>query len=105
LARQPDSPDLNFIMGESLLRTQQPEKAIPYLEAALRSQGTMLSAHAALGMALALLHRNKEAIPHLQQALTVDDDGSLHYNLARAYQAAGNAQEAEQTMKQYQEIK
>ena len=105
LVHQPQSAELNFMMGESLLRTQQPDKAIPYLEAALRTQRDMLPAHAALGMALTMLDRQKEAIPHLQQALTLDDDGSLHYNLARAYQAAGNPESAQQTMQQYQQIK
>lgn len=105
LTHQPDSADLNFIMGESLLRTQQPDKAIPYLEAAIRADNSMLAAHAALGMALNLLNRNGEAIPHLEQALGLDDDGSLHYTLARAYRAAGDNQRAQQTMQQYQQIK
>jgi tetratricopeptide (TPR) repeat protein len=105
LVHQPQSAELNFMMGESLWRTQQPDKAIPYLEAALRAEHAMLPAHAALGMALSMLDRHKEAILHLQQALTLDDDGSLHYNLARAYQAAGNAQAAQQMMRQYQQIK
>jgi tetratricopeptide (TPR) repeat protein len=105
LVHQPQSAELNFMMGESLLRMQEPDKAIPYLEAALRTEHDMLPAHAALGMALAMLDRQKEAIQHLQQALTLDDDGSLHYNLARAYKAAGNAQGAQQMMQQYQDIK
>jgi predicted Zn-dependent protease len=105
LADQPNSPELNFIMGDSLWQTQQPDKAIPYLEAALRGQPNMLSAHAALGMALATLDKNSEAIPHLQRAISLDDDGSLHYSLARAYRAAGNADGARQAMEQYQQIK
>lgn len=105
LVHQPQSSELNFMMGESLLRTQQPDKAIVYLEAALRTEHDMLPAHAALGMALTMLDRQQEAVLHLQQALTLDDDGSLHYNLARAYQAAGNPEGARQMMRQYQEIK
>jgi len=105
LAQGPDSADLNFIIGGSLWQTQQPDKAVPYLEAALRKQPDMLAAHAALGMALTLLDKNNEAIPHLQRALTLDDDGSLHYSLARAYRAAGNAEGAQQMMEQYQQIK
>jgi tetratricopeptide (TPR) repeat protein len=105
LAQEPSSPDLNFIVGDSFWQTQQPEKAVPYLETALRMQPDMLSAHAALGMALAMLGKNSEAIPHLQRALSMDDDGSLHYNLARAYRAAGNADGARQAMEQYQQIK
>jgi predicted Zn-dependent protease len=105
LAHSPDSADLNFIIGDSLWQTQQPDKAIPYLETALRTEPKMLQAHAALGMALALLDRSSEAIPHLQEALSLDDDGSLHYNLARAYRAAGNSEGAQQAMEQYQRIK
>jgi tetratricopeptide (TPR) repeat protein len=105
LAHEPNSSDLNFIIGGSLWQTQKPDNAVPYLEAALREQPDMLAAHAALGMALTLLDKNNEAIPHLQRALTLDDDGSLHYSLARAYRAAGNAEGAQQMMQQFQQIK
>ncbi len=98
------SPDLNFIMGESLLRTEQPAQALPYLEAALRANPTMLSAHASLGLALSKLGRGPEAIPHLVKALQLDDDGSLHYQLARAYRQAENTQRFRETMEQYREI-
>ncbi len=105
LARQSDAPDLNFMMGESLWRTQQPEKAVPYLTAALKAEPNLLPAHAALGMVDALLNKNTEAVPHLEKAVSLDDDGSLHYSLARAYQAAGNAEQAKKTMQEYQQIR
>jgi hypothetical protein len=38
------------------------------------------------------------AIPHLEAALDTDDDGSLHYQLARAYQATGQAELAKTMM-------
>ena len=99
-----NSADLNFMMGESLLRTEQPDKAVPYLETALRADDKMLPAHAALGLALAKLDRGGDAIPHLEKALELDDDGSLHYPLARAYQQAGNVQRARELMEAYQRI-
>ncbi|HSM76565.1 MAG TPA: tetratricopeptide repeat protein [Bryobacteraceae bacterium] len=98
------SPDLNFMMGESLLRTEEPDQAAPYLETALRANPGMLPAHASLGLALAKLNRYRDAIPHLEKALELDDDGALHYQLARAYQQAGNAPRAGALMAQYQEI-
>jgi predicted Zn-dependent protease len=104
LARAADSPDLNFMMGESLLRTEEPEKAVPFLEAALRANNAMVPAHASLGLALSKLDRGTDAIPHLEKALTVDDDGSLHYALARAYQQGGNAQRSRDLMADYQRI-
>ena len=98
------SPDLNFMMGESLLRTEQPDHAVPYLETALHANSNMLPAHASLGLALAKLDRGGEAIPHLEKALALDDDGSLNYTLARAYQQAGNSQRSRQSMEEYQRI-
>ena len=92
------------MMGESLLRTEQPDKAVPYLETALRGNRKMLPAHASLGLALAKLDRGGEAIPHLEKALALDDDGSLHYALARAYQQAGNSQRSRQLLEKYQQI-
>ena len=100
----PKSPDLNFMMGESLLRTEQPDKAVPYLETALQTSPNMLPAHASLGLSLAKLNRDREAIPHLEKALELDDDGALHYQLARAYQQVGDAARADTVMAQYQEI-
>ena len=105
LARQNDAPDLNFMMGESLWRTQHPEQAVPYLTAALNADPKLLPAHAALGMVYAVLGQNAQAVPHLEKAISLDDDGSLHYSLARAYQAAGATDQARKTMQQYQAIK
>lgn len=99
-----NSADLNFMMGESLLRTEQPDQAVPYLETALHGNSEMLSAHASLGLALAKLNRGGEAIPHLEKALTLDDDGSLHYTLARAYQQRGNTTRSRELMAEYQRI-
>jgi predicted Zn-dependent protease len=105
VAHENAAPDLNFMLGESLWRTQKPAEAVPYLTAALKSDPNLLPAHAALGMVYALLNKPAEAVPHLEKALSVDDDGSLHYSLARAYQAAGDTAQAQKTMQQYQQIK
>lgn len=104
LKADPHSPDLNFMAGDSLLRLEEPERALPYLQAALKSDPKLAAAEASLGLALARLGRNAEAVPHLERALQLDDDGSLHYQLARAYQASGAADKARATMAQYQEI-
>lgn len=105
LTREPGAPDLNFMMGQSLWRTQQPRKALPYLSAALKTEPAMLPAHAALGMVYALLDQPAEAVPHLEKAVSLDDDGSIHYSLARAYQAAGDSKQAQRAMQQYQQIR
>jgi len=104
LSTGPASPDLNFMLGESLWRTQQADQALPYLEQALQKSPGMLPAHAALGLALASLNKSADAIPHLEKAASLDDDGSLHYSLARAYQAAGNTAKAKANMEEYSKI-
>jgi tetratricopeptide (TPR) repeat protein len=104
LDRNARSPELNFIAGTSLLRLEQPEKSIPYLRAALAADPKLTAAEASLGLALSRLDRNAEAVSHLEKALDLDDDGSLHYQLARAYQAAGDVEKARVAMAQYQDI-
>lgn len=99
-----NAPDTNFMLGDSFLRTQEPAKAIGYLETALRLNSGMKPADASLGLALALVNRQAEAIPHLEKALDLDEDGSLHYQLARAYQAKGNAARAKELLSEYQKI-
>jgi predicted Zn-dependent protease len=99
-----NSPETNFMLGDSFLRTQQPDKAIVYLETALRLSPSLKPAHASLGLALALINRQKDAIPHLETALAIDTDGSLHYQLARAYQSNGNTARARELLAQYQKI-
>ncbi len=104
LKSDPHSAELNFMAGASLLRLEQPEEGLPYLKAALAADPKLLAADASLGLALSRLGKNREAIPHLERALDTDDDGSLHYQLARAYQASGEADKARAAMAQYQGI-
>jgi tetratricopeptide (TPR) repeat protein len=104
LDRDPDAADLQFALGDSFLQLAEPEKAIPPLEGAVRTDPKHLPARAALGMAYARAGRAGDAVPHLEAALELDEDGSLHYQLARAYQATGATQKAEAMTQRYQEI-
>jgi len=104
LKKDPHSAELNFVAGDSLLRLEEPEKAIPYLKAALAANPRMIAADASIGLALSRVGKNAEAVPHLERALELDDDGSLHFQLANAYRSSGNAEKARAAMAQYQEI-
>ncbi|HEV3202241.1 MAG TPA: tetratricopeptide repeat protein [Bryobacteraceae bacterium] len=101
---EPRSAELNFVAGDCLVRLEQAEPSLPYLRAALAADPTMLAADASLGLALSRLGKSAEAIPHLQKALELDEDGSLHYQLSSAYRAAGQAEKARAAMTQYQQI-
>jgi tetratricopeptide (TPR) repeat protein len=104
LHRDPRSPEMNFTAGDSWLRLEEPEKAVPFLRAALAADSGMRAADASLGLSLSRLGKFAEAAPHLEKALELDDDGSLHYQLARAYQASGNQAKAQTAMTRYQEL-
>ncbi|MFN3326547.1 MAG: tetratricopeptide repeat protein [Bryobacteraceae bacterium] len=105
LDRDANDPELNFLLGDSLLRMEQPEKAVPYLEKAAKRDPEVLAVRASLGQALARIGRAAESIPHLEAALALDDDGSLHYQLSRAYQAIGDTAKAREALVKYQEIR
>jgi tetratricopeptide (TPR) repeat protein len=105
LRANPDAADLHFFVGDSWLQQSQPEKALQPLETAVRLEPNLLPARAALGLTLIRLERAADAVPYLTAALSIDEDGSLHYQLARAYQASGNTAKSAEMMKAYQEIK
>lgn len=105
LQQEPESPPLNFLLGDLHLSQQQGEKAVPLLEKAVAGDPKMVAARASLARAYLATGQGEKAIPHLKEALPLDDDGSLHFQLARAYQAGGQAELAKQLLTQYLELK
>ncbi|MDX2149666.1 MAG: tetratricopeptide repeat protein [Bryobacteraceae bacterium] len=105
LKRSPADAELNYFMGDALLRQEKPEEAVPYLEAAVKASPDVLAGRALLGQALARAGRAAEAIPHLEAAVRLDEDGAIHYQMSRAYQAAGQAEKARAALERYQEIR
>lgn len=104
LKRDPRSAEMNFVTGDCWLRLEDAEKAIGYLRTALASDPKLLAADASLGLALARTGKAAEAVPHLEKAIELDDDGSLHFQLANAYRASGQAEKARTAMAEYQKI-
>jgi predicted Zn-dependent protease len=100
-----DSAVLNFLSGGCWLNVEQPEKGIPYLEKAIAADSHFLPAQAALGQALLRTGKALEAIPYLRAALSVDEDGTIHFQLYRAYAIAGQAEAAKQGLSNYEEFK
>ena len=105
LKREPDAPDLNLQLGEAWLESKEPARAIPCLEKAVRADPKMLRSKALLGRALVDAGQPAPAIPHLVAALPSDEDGSLHFQLARAYRETGRPEEAARTLAAFQEIR
>jgi tetratricopeptide (TPR) repeat protein len=104
LLRQPASPELNALAGDALLNLQRAGEAIPYLKKALASDPNNPVTHASLARAYTATGSLKSALPHLDAAQAADRDGSLHYQLARAYQQAGKTELAAKAMKEYEQL-
>jgi predicted Zn-dependent protease len=101
----PDAAEPNHLLGDVLLAQDRPEQAVPYLEKAVRLDPKEPQARGALGRAYALLGRPGDAIAHLREALSADADGNIRFQLARAYQATGQSDKAQATMKEYEEFR
>lgn len=102
---EPDSPVLNFLAGDIRLYQQEVEDGIKFLEKAARLNPEHIGAHSALGRAYMQIGAVEKAIPHLKAALPEDEDGSLLFQLARAYQRTGQGDLARQTMAEYQSVR
>ncbi len=105
LAKDPRVPELQFILGDSLAGQQQLEAALEPLRKAIALRSNYPAAHAVLGRTLMQLGQTEKAIPHLKAALPADTDGSLHFQLSRAYQNSGQEALASATLARYQEIR
>jgi predicted Zn-dependent protease len=100
-----ESADAQFLYGASLLNLQQPVEAIPYLRAAVARDARLLAARAALGQGLLQTGKVEEAIPLLDSAVSVDRDGSIHFQLYRAYRLTHREAEAREALAAYQRLR
>jgi tetratricopeptide (TPR) repeat protein len=101
LKQESASAELSFMYGDTLLQAQKVEQAIPFLEAAVRRDKVFVDARVSLARAYLHVGRPADAIPHLKAVLETDEDGSLHYQLARAYQATGQPDLAKEMLAKY----
>jgi tetratricopeptide (TPR) repeat protein len=94
LASNPHHAGALTDLGDSYLLEHQPEKALPYLTSALAADAGNQDIHRDLGTAYSELGDYRKAEEELKIAVTADHDGSVHYKLARAYQALGQKENA-----------
>ncbi len=95
------SPELLFLRGSSKLNLHQVEGALADLARALELRPSLTRARAELSRAYMLQGTPEQAVPHLQQLLDSDDDGSYHYRLAKAYAQTGQASLATAALEEY----
>jgi tetratricopeptide (TPR) repeat protein len=104
LRERPRSAEVNYLVGYALVDLQDPSRAIPYLCVALHLDPSLMMAHRELGRAYLQIGQSEQAVPQLKAALTLDADGSLHYQLAKAYLATGQGQLAARMLLIYQRM-
>lgn len=101
LLQSPDDPEINVLMGEALLAQHQYADAEPYLLKGLHAKPQMLPhVHALLGRAYAMEGKDQDAIRELKLGADSDQDGGVHYLLARQYLKSGDKADADLAMQQ-----
>jgi len=106
LVHEPDNAALYFLKGDCLLLQGNAADALDPLREAVRRDPKLMEARASLGRALIASEKAADAVPHLELAApALDIDGSLHFQLSRAYQAAGLAEKAAGALKRSQELR
>ncbi len=96
-AEYSSSPDFNYEYGDSLMREEGAEAALPYLEKAT----ALIPGRATLGKAYAELGRYAEAIPHLEAGVATDSN--LYLPLSNAYKRTGREADAARALKAYRD--
>ncbi|MGH9514919.1 MAG: tetratricopeptide repeat protein [Terriglobales bacterium] len=81
-------------LGNTYLLEHQPEQALPYLTRAVSMDPGDPDIHRDLGTGYAELHDYTKAEKEFKAAIAGDHDGSVHYKLARVYQAQGEKENA-----------
>ena len=100
----PDDPRWAAMLGNLLAGEQEYEKAVPLLESAVSRPDAPTTARLDLGRSYLALDKPQEAAEHLSAALGLDTDGSIHYQLAQAYQRLGMREQAREALAQYQAL-
>ena len=94
LALNPNHAGALDDLGDTYLLEHQPAMALPYLTRALAADPANSDIHRDLGTAYSELKNYSKAEAEFKIAVAGDNDGSVHYKLARVYQALGEKENA-----------
>jgi len=94
LELNPHHPGALNDLGDTYLLEHQPNKALPYLARAVAADAANPDIHRDLGTAYSELSDYRKAEEQFKIAVSSDHDGSVHYKLARVYQALGEKENA-----------
>jgi tetratricopeptide (TPR) repeat protein len=106
LEQNPSDPEANYIAGEVLVDERKFDEAEPHLKLGLHAKAELIPRiHALLGKVYAGRGEDARAIEELKLGLSSDDDGSIHFQLARLYQKTGQQKLADAAFQETKRIK
>ena len=106
LGQNPQDPELNLMMAETMVARFQYAEAEPYAMKSLNAKPQVLGqVHALIGKIYAETGRTSDAIRQLKMGESSDEDGSIHYLLARLYRQIGDTKSASAALEQVKTIK
>ena len=94
-----------YLLGRLYAEDRKPADAVPYLEAALRYDPTLLEARPVLGKAYLKLGKSDLAAAQLERSVQVDRYGDLHYLLYQAYRDGGKPELAARALARSQALR
>lgn len=87
------------------MKENEPEKALPLLEKAVRLKSDLQIAYLDIGAILANQKKNSEALAALQRAEKLDpSQPEAHYRMAKIYRQMGNAAAADKEFAKVREL-
>jgi predicted Zn-dependent protease len=106
LTEDSGDPEANFLAGEILVLRNLYGEAEPYLSKCRNLKPEFLPrVHSLLGQVYAATNRIPAAISEYKSGLSTDEDGSIHYQLARLYQKSGDRSAAEAAYRESQRLR
>ena len=106
LDRDFEDPEANLLAGEILVQRNLFADAETYLNKSRRTKPEFLPRlHALLGEVYAATDRSPEAISKLKLGMASDEDGSIHYQLARLYQKMGDKNAAAEAFRASKQLR
>ncbi len=101
----PDDPKANLLAAEILVSRRAFEEAEPHLRLSLHGEPELLPrVHVLLGECFEAKNDATGAIREMEMAATSDEDGTVHYRLARLYRQTGNINRAASAMQESKKL-
>ena len=106
LAQAPEDPEANLLAGEILVQDHRFEEAEPYLKHCPNLSPEFVPyLHILLGQVYAETNRFPAAISEYKLGLTTDENGGIHYQLARLYRKTGDSKAAAEALQVSQRLR